>query len=147
MKISIRNARPDELDWVNARYEEIQFVLSRMDRDTIVVAEYDGQRCGLGRIVSIDPNNVELGGIYVFPKFRGLGIAKQIVSHLIQLCRPETTVWCLPFQNLLPFYQEFGFECRDESTRDPPEINQKLQWCNDSFEQPVILMSLKENRQ
>lgn len=49
--------------------------------------------------MKIDKNNIELGGIYAFPNFRGLRVAENIVHNLCEK-NPfdESTIWCLPFE-------------------------------------------------
>jgi|JI8StandDraft_2_1071088.scaffolds.fasta_scaffold82410_3 N-acetylglutamate synthase-like GNAT family acetyltransferase len=142
--IVIKQAQETEIDWINQQYKAINFVESDFKNEYIIVAYYDGKQAGLGRLVKIDHQNIELGGIYVFPQFRGLKIAENIVSHLC-LNNPfgESNVWCLPFENLSGFYQKFGFKPFEiPNTAIPEKVSKKLQWCNSEnrYEQKVILL-------
>jgi len=46
-KVNITPAKNSEIDWVNARYQEIGFVESDYDKEHIVIAKVEGQRAGL----------------------------------------------------------------------------------------------------
>jgi len=109
--IVIKTAKRDELDWINSKYEEVNFALSDFDNEHIIIAEVENHNAGIGRLVQINKHHIELGGIYVFSDYRNLGVAEKIVDNL---CKQnpfnDTMIWCLPFENLLPFYTKFGFK-------------------------------------
>lgn len=140
--IIVNTALESDLDWVNSKYDEIGFVRSNFENEHILIASVSNQRAGLGRLVRIDSSNMELGGIYVFPEYRGAGVADVIVR---KLCQIETfgklTTWCLPFENLFKFYERFGFLPSD-SIQPPSEIVKKFEWCNsqDKYKQKVLLL-------
>ncbi|MBS0622859.1 MAG: GNAT family N-acetyltransferase [Verrucomicrobia bacterium] len=75
----LRRAEPSEISWVNQCYAEVQFIHSNFDREVIAIAEVNGQKAGLGRLVTINDENLELGGMYVFEEFRGQGIARKVL--------------------------------------------------------------------
>ena len=129
-KVTIRQAEKNDINWINSKYREVDFVKSNYENEYIVIAKVENENAGLGRLVKIDENNIELGGIYVFPNFRGLGIAENIVRNLCEK-NPfgESTIWCLPFENLLKFYSKFGFE-KCENITAPGKVASKLNWCN-----------------
>ena len=59
----------------------------------------------------------ELGGIYVEESARRQGVARELVTRLIQemkskiQCNTKTTIlWCIPFQHLQDFYISCGFQ-------------------------------------
>ncbi|MFH6756396.1 GNAT family N-acetyltransferase, partial [Acinetobacter baumannii] len=83
MEISLRFATPADLKVINERYAEIDFVPSHAG-ELIVLASIDEKIIGQGRVVGIDANSGELGGIYVFPGNEGLGIARKVVDFLIK---------------------------------------------------------------
>lgn len=142
MSITTRQARADEIDWINERYAEVAFKPSDYDREYIVIVEYDGSPAGIGRLVQIDEHHCELGGIYAFPEYRGKGVARAIVSSLLeQNPYNGATIWCLPFENLTGFYQGFGFR-EDETITPPAEVAKKLAWCNEDgrYEQRAVLL-------
>jgi len=144
-KVNITPVKKSEIDWVNARYQEIGFVESDYDKEHIVIAKVEGQRAGLGRLVQIDDDNLELGGIYTFAGFRGMGVADHIVRSLCQ-DNPfgAAVIWCLPFENLLRFYARFGFK-KHQSGAIPEAVKTKLDWCNAEgrYEQEVVLLCNK----
>ena len=141
-KIKINQAKQTEISWLNSKYKEVNFVPSKFENEYIVIAKVEEERAGLGRLVKIDKKNIELGGIYVFPEYRGLGIAEQIVSDLCaQNPFKESSIWCLPFENLEKFYAKFGFD-RFEKGIVPKEVREKLAWCNaeNRYEKEVLLL-------
>jgi GNAT superfamily N-acetyltransferase len=134
----IRKATAGELSWVNERYAEIGFMASD-PRDLVVIAEVDGVRVGLGRLVPFEPGAAELGGIYVLPEFRGRHVASLIVSHLVGAGTFER-LYCIPFAPLVPFYQSFGFHPVEASPPVPEAIAEKVRWCQSKYSQPVSLL-------
>lgn len=133
--VTVRALLAAEIDWANERYAEIDFVQST-PADQLVVAEVGDERAGLGRIVSIDTDVGELGGIYVFAPFRGLGVAHAVVEHLLRHSQ-VTTLYCLPFSHLQPFYASCGFTTVDENAALPPAITAKIAWCRQQYADPV----------
>lgn len=143
MMIQIRAAKKSELEWVNQRYDEVEFVHSNWDKELIAIAEFNDQKAGLGRLVKLDSNNLELGGMYVFESFRGHGIAREIVEFLLQRVLPAQTVYCIPFEHLVSFYKQFGFiECT-QLQQVPKELLKKHQWCQEKYTHPTALLILK----
>ncbi len=139
--IKIKSADPNDLEWVNAKYDEVAFHHSTSE-DFVVIASYDGKEAGLGRLVKVDDGHLELGGIYVFHEYRGLGIAQAIVSYLNN--HPITSskiVWCLPFQNLINFYLTFGFSLTDSSDpKLPKSLYEKTGWCLKTYKKKVDVL-------
>ncbi|CAM1343554.1 GNAT family N-acetyltransferase [Tenacibaculum amylolyticum] len=142
-EITIRQANAHEIEWINSKYEDVGFVASNFDNEFIIIASIENQPAGLGRLVIIDEQNIELGGIYVFPNHRGLGIADKIVSYLCEH-NPfkNTTIWCLPFENLQNFYYKFGFKNSNQRMA-PLKVAEKHQWCNanEAYQKEVLLLS------
>lgn len=141
-KVTVKKAEINEMNWINTKYSEIDFVKSNYENEYIVIAKIEGENAGLGRLVRIDKNNIELGGIYSFPNFRGLGVAESIVRNLCEE-NPfgESTIWCLPFENLYNFYSKFGFK-KCENINAPEKVARKLEWCNSesTYEKKVLLL-------
>ncbi len=106
MEISLRFAPPADLKVINERYAEIDFVPSHAG-ELIVLASIDEKIVGQGRVVGIDANSGELGGIYVFPGNEGLGIARKVVDFLIKNS-DFSMLYCLPFAELEGFYGSMG---------------------------------------
>jgi len=129
--ISLIPAQEKDLPWINKVYDQVGFVGSTLENEYIILAFFEDKKGGLGRLVKINEEHTELGGIYVLPEFRKLGIAEKIVS---ELCENNpfkgNMLWCLPFKNLVSFYSKFGFSQALEHEA-PPEIQEKLIWCNE----------------
>lgn len=141
----VRQARGDEIEWINERYDEVDFVHSELPRDFIAIAEVDGVRAGLGRIVPINDSIAELGGMFVRDHFRGRGVAEKIVHFLLQNNRQYSRIFCLPFTHLSAFYSRFGFEPHLNKSSIPELIRKKHDWCNQQYPQPTLLYSLKQH--
>ena len=105
--LEIRLLRDDELAWAADRYREIKFSISPPDAIGLV-AELEGARVGLGRLIEYEPGVVELGGIWTDLGARNRGIARAMVSALIERAGP-VRLWCVPFAHLEPFYTSVGF--------------------------------------
>ncbi len=141
-KVTIRRATPSELEWINQKYKAIGFTLSQYKTEYIALAEIENTTCGLGRLVTIDSQNFELGGIYVFDDFRGYGIAQKVVSHLLEVALQNKKIWCLPFKNLELFYKKFGFvNEKIDHSEIPDKIYKKYIWCNQNYTEDVLLLS------
>lgn len=138
----VRNIRFDELDWVNSKYDEVQFVHSSFEKEIIAVAEVDGEKAGLGRLVSIYGQQYELGGMYIFEEFRKLGLATQIVEFLLSQTQSKQIIFCLPFAHLKSFYEKFGFQ---DSSLFPnlkihDSVRKKHEWCNQTYTGDTLLL-------
>jgi GNAT superfamily N-acetyltransferase len=133
--ITVRAARPDELEWVNQRYAEVDFVASGPG-DSIAIAEVDGERAGIGRVVPVAARTAELGGMYVFDRFQGLGLSRRIIAWLLE--QPQfDQLYCLPFEELQGLYGSMGFA---PSASAPEEVAAKHRWCNAHYSKRVLLM-------
>lgn len=97
----------------------------------------------MGRLVKVDENNLELGGMFVFESFRGKGIAKEIVTFLLAYVRPSQTVYCVPFEHLLKFYKQCGFTDCPNCSSIPAKILDKYRWCREKYAQPTTLLVLE----
>ena len=136
----IRNAYPEEEPWINERYREIGFVPSNIARELVAIAEHEGSRAALGRLVPVNADCAELGGIYVLPEFRGLGIATEIVSYLLRQGVTCKKIFCLPFAHVGHLYIGLGFRPCEEAEDVPEEIKRKHRWCNSHYEHRTLLL-------
>lgn len=59
--IHVRQILENELDWINSKYDEVGFVNSNAQNEYIVITEIQNKPAGIGRLVRIDQDNVELG--------------------------------------------------------------------------------------
>lgn len=134
----IRRLLPSELDWANRCYAQIDFVPAAA-ADFVVVAEVDGARAGLGRVVAAGDAEGELGGMYVLPAFRGRALAPAIVEFLAAHCGLPS-LYCVPFAHLEQLYRRCGFARVDPAAAAPRAILHKLAYCRGHYPTPVILM-------
>ena len=140
----VRFAERSELKWINECYDKVDFVQSKFDNEIIAIAEFDGEKAGVGRLVKIDDQTFELGGIYVSESFRNKGIAKKLVIFLLDYVMPSKTVYCIPFEHLAPFYKKCGFTDCYNLDLVPKEVVKKYFWCKEKYSQPTSLLVLKK---
>jgi N-acetylglutamate synthase-like GNAT family acetyltransferase len=141
--VNIRRAHREELAWINKKYDEIGFQPSVWERDLILVAE-DAERAGIGRLVKMSEQIGELGGIYVFPRFQGKGVARNLVLELLRH-HNFSTLYCLPFAHLTDFYKKMGFRDLADSEKDsvPEKMKNKMSWCYGTYGREVRLLVKK----
>lgn len=137
-RLVLRTANPADLEWANARYAEADFLPSDPSH-TVMIAELDGVRAGLGRLVPAGPGVFELGGMYVLPVHRGRGIAPALIAALLEAAG-GARVYCIPYAHLSPLYARAGFRPVDGDAVLPPPVAAKLDWCRQHYAQPVCLM-------
>ena len=142
MEILIRKAAQEELAWVNEQYDKVQFRHSVFAQEFIAIAEVDGIRAGVGRLVSINDHALELGGMYVAVNYRGLGLARSLVAYLLRHAQ-QKTVYCLPFAHLEGFYTSCGFRPVTDTSSVPAKVLQKREWCLKTYPQPTLLLHLQ----
>jgi GNAT superfamily N-acetyltransferase len=135
-RVNLRIARPHESEWINERYQTVDFLPSDLNRDTVVVAEIDGMPAGIGRLVPIGDDACELGGMLVFEEFRGRGVARAIIDELLRRAGGRD-VYCIPFAELQALYATAGFVRCDDA---PAPVREKYEWCRTTYDQPVLLM-------
>jgi GNAT superfamily N-acetyltransferase len=141
--VQIRVANSSELPWINRCYHEIGFQPSDCSRELIAIAEIDGEPAGLGRLVTVTPDQLELGGIYTFESFRNRGVAKAIVSYLLTHVKANQAVYCIPFCHLVPFYTGYGFVPCTTTDDIPEQILEKVTWCSQTYSQTTSLLQLE----
>jgi GNAT superfamily N-acetyltransferase len=125
---AIRDLRDDERAWANACYRAINFAESPATARAIV-AERGGERVGLGRLVELEPGVFELGGIWTAEAARGHGVARAVVTELIERAG-DARLWCIPFTHLVAFYASFGFDAAPSPW--PASVAAKVTACVES---------------
>ena len=141
--LTVRTAKNTEIEWINKCYDEIEFVHSKFDNEIIAIAEMGSEKAGIGRLVTIDADHFELGGMYVFESFRSCGVARAIVDFLLNKAPQHSTVYCIPFEHLVYFYKRFGFASCKNPDPVPKELLDKYLWCKEKYPQPTSLLILK----
>jgi len=140
--VTVRPARPSDAEWVNERYAEIGFIPSDLSREFVAIAEMGRVRVGLGRVVPLGELDAELGGMYVVDRYRGRGVADEIVAYLLQMNADFRRMYCLPFSPLSAFYQKHGFHPCDDVRSVPEKVVIKHDWCNRQYPEKTLLYVL-----
>lgn len=142
--MQLRLATPNDAQWINERYASVQFQLSELSRDLMVIAEIDGVPAGIGRLVPAGDAACELGGMHVLEAFRGRGVARAIIDELLRHANGRE-VYCIPFAELEPIYAGAGFVRMEADDQRPEYVQKKLDWCERELpDRPVILMKLRD---
>jgi N-acetylglutamate synthase-like GNAT family acetyltransferase len=136
----LRSARIDETHWINDQYARVHFLPSDLHRETVIIAELDGERAGMGRLVPAGEKVFELGGMLVFEGFRGRGVARAIVDELLRRAG-DADVYCVPFADLETLYAAAGFRATDPASA-PEKVREKYDWCVREMGRAVTLMKL-----
>lgn len=143
MTIAYRQATESDLTWINARYEEVNFMPSTdLSQDFLIIAESDGAPVGVGRIVTMSKFDCELGGMYISEGFRGMNIANEIIKRLIAEAQKRfETIYCIPLPGLESIYMKRGFEKSEKEFSSLPEkLRQKYSYCEKSFGSRTLLV-------
>lgn len=139
--VEIRALRDDELGWADERYREIRFAASPPGARAFV-AEIEGARVGLGRLVEHAAGVIELGGVWTAGTARNRGVARAMVTALVEQA-PAGRLWCIPFAHLAAFYETFGFEVARPPWPDP--IAAKVAGLHDQH-LPSVVVLVREPR-
>ncbi|MGW6148037.1 GNAT family N-acetyltransferase [Bacillus mycoides] len=143
--MGIQLAIPNDIEWINKQYESIEFVPSDLSQDKVAIITCNKEYAGVGRLVQIDEDTIEMGGIFILPKFRGLQLAGELVSFLVQTAKKLQiqNVYCLPFEELESFYKKYGYTEVDTTEEDVhPIILKKYNWCLENYDKHVLLFKL-----
>ncbi|MBC6973076.1 GNAT family N-acetyltransferase [Bacillus sp. Xin] len=143
--MGIKFASLEDLEWINCQYEDAGFVPSDLKKDKVAIITYNGEYAGLGRLVYIDHNTIEMGGIYILPKYRGYKLAGDLVSFLVNEAKQSNipNIYCIPFEELETFYKRYGFkEVNINQETVPTAILAKYKWCLQEYDKNVLLFKL-----
>ncbi|MDX8360038.1 GNAT family N-acetyltransferase [Cytobacillus sp. IB215316] len=138
-------ATEKDVEWINNQYKLAGFVPSDLKNEIVAIVTYNGKKAGVGRLVQIDKDNLEMGGIYILPAYRGHKLAQKLVSFLVQQARKADApnVYCIPFENLGNFYKKYGFKKVDLQEDEIHEtIIAKYNWCLQEYDKNVLLFRL-----
>jgi N-acetylglutamate synthase-like GNAT family acetyltransferase len=104
--IHLTGINPMGLDWK-------RFVVAVNDQDQVL---------GVGQLKPHGSDVIELASIAVYPKYRGQGIARAIIEHLLKDSPRPLYLTCI--STLEPLYQKFGF--RTISHDEMPRYFQRI---------------------
>ncbi|MET3544880.1 hypothetical protein ABID47_001474 [Paenibacillus favisporus] len=82
--MGIRLATKNELQWINKQYQKIGFMPSNLENEKIAIVTHQDEFAGVGRIVYLNAEEAEIGGIYILDEFRGLSLANESTKHNIK---------------------------------------------------------------
>jgi len=134
---TVRPAGPADRDFIARTYASIEF--EETPADDVLVAEHEGQRVGLGRLVPVGDDAVELGGIWTDERHRRLGVAALVVRALLERAAGRR-VYCIPFRPLAGYYKRFGFIDAAVDETVPRAIAEKVAGTDRRFPQGVALL-------
>lgn len=140
MRITLKIAQEADINLINNTYKKIEFKESDFSNETIIIAEYNNEFVGLGRLQKINAASLEMGGIYVSENNRGIGIADKIVEKLVELSSSYEYVYCIPFKHLGQFYRRFGFNDINKEDNIPEKVVKKHKWCNEFYDEKTLLL-------
>ncbi|GGE60982.1 GNAT family N-acetyltransferase [Priestia taiwanensis] len=138
-------ATNNDLEWINEQYKKVDFMPSYLENERIAIVTYKEEYAGLGRILYVNEDEAEIGGIYVLEAFRGISLAYELVDSLVQETKNSNLkeVYCLPFEELRSFYEKFGFKEVDYKHKTINNIIiKKYHWCLDHYDKKVLLLTL-----
>ena len=105
--LSIRPARPEELDRVHAAYFEWGYGGGAELDDDVLLAERDGNLLGLVRCTRENGITV-LRGMQVAPPARRQGIGTRLLNEFVRRFG-DLECYCVPYRHLIAFYGSEGF--------------------------------------
>jgi N-acetylglutamate synthase-like GNAT family acetyltransferase len=139
--VRLRQATAADSHWINAAYADVHFQPSDLEHELVIVAEVEGEHAGIGRLVPAGGDACELGGMLVFDRFRGRGLARAIIDELLRNAEGRE-VYCIPFADLEAIYAKAGFVRFEGEEQSLPEyVQKKLAWCRTEIDRDVILMA------
>jgi len=104
-----RRAEEKDLTWINEHYRRLNFEESHFSDEIIWLAVSMGRPFGVGRLIQLDERSFELGGLFVLESFRNLGVERELVKRLLENTKGPLTIYCIPLNGLVAFYEEFEF--------------------------------------
>lgn len=104
--IHLAGINPTGLDWR-------RFVVAANDR---------GEMVGCGQLKPHGADILELASLAVYPQYRGQGVARAIVEHLLDKSPRPLYLMCQ--SSLGPFYEKFGF--REVPYEEMPRYFQRI---------------------
>lgn len=118
MAVVCRKATIDDLDALVVLiqlYAEQGIMLPRSkdallrQLDSFVVADDDGEIVGCGSLTKLNDDLVEIRSLGLLNKYRGQGLGKQIVDHLLELAKQMNVPKVMALTYQVPFFERLGF--------------------------------------
>jgi N-acetylglutamate synthase-like GNAT family acetyltransferase len=127
--ISLAQINPTSLNW----------------RRFVLAVDRDGKIIGCGQVKPHSDGSLELASIAVLPDWRGKGIARAIIEHLLEQYPGRIYLTCR--SRLEPLYQKFGFQALQFADMPPyfQRLSQLVALFNKLFHQPDHLSVMRRN--
>lgn len=133
----IRPAKPSEMSLIKEKIKDFRLDNENLDYSQFVVAELRDEIVGFGRIKPYS-EVYELGCLGVLEPYRGKGVGKALVRHLIKNF-PADEVYVTT--DLPGYFEKLGFERLDHG---PKELEEKVcRVCQSKLRENVITMRFK----
>jgi N-acetylglutamate synthase-like GNAT family acetyltransferase len=109
MNFSLRQANQSDQRRIRSLVRQVRINPTGLDwRRFIIAVTSGGELIGCGQVKTHADGSRELASIAVSPEYRGEGVARAIIEHLINVFPKPIYLTCRA--NLTPFYQRFGFQ-------------------------------------
>src|SRR4030042_911926 len=111
----------------------------------ILAIDRDGKVIGCGQVKSHSDGSLELASIAVLPVWRGKGIARAIINHLLEQYPGRLYLTCR--SRLGPMYQKFDFQALQFEDMPPyfKRLSRLVALFNKLFHQPDHLLVMRRN--
>ena len=140
--ITLRELLAKEVPSTDRIYDELRF--ARTDPAcTRMLGAFAGEEVvGLGRLIDLGAyggsEHYELGGMWVAPSHRRTGLASRIIREVLPWAPTGASLWCTPFEHLMPLYGAHGF-ASVATEEAPPRLMERLAGCASAQDQSVIV--------
>ncbi len=114
-------------------------------RRFVLATDREGSIIGCGQVKPHADDSLELASIAVLPDWRGKGIARRIIEHLLE--QYPGTLYLTCRSQLGPMYQKFGFQTIERADMPPyfHRLSRIVALINRLFHQPDRLLVMKRN--
>jgi N-acetylglutamate synthase-like GNAT family acetyltransferase len=138
MTVRTRKARADELERIATFYIATGYHPTIGPTEVIVIAEDEGELCGVVRLCA-DNDHLVLRGMRVAERMRRQGIGSQLLEN-VALLIGDRECFCIPLRHLQSFYNRIGFEVIDGSEA-PSFLKARCALYKHEYGLDVIIMS------
>jgi N-acetylglutamate synthase-like GNAT family acetyltransferase len=135
--VTTRRAGPDEFDRVVAYYRQFNYTPTVHRSDVFVVAEHEGELCGVLRLCE-EHDLFLLRGMRVSEPLRRRGIGTSLLKEAETLIGPRDC-YCIPLRRLASFYGRIGFVPLP-AAKAPPVLRQRCNGYRRQYALDVIIM-------
>lgn len=114
-------------------------------RRFVLITDWEDSIIGCGQVKPHADGSLELASIAVLPDWRGTGIARKIIEHLLE--QYPGTLYLTCRSQLEPMYQKFGFQTIQFADMTPyfQRLSRIVALFNKLFHLPDRLLVMKRN--